>query len=154
MNKVLVWTFSLALLWGVIIFSGCDETGSGGSGSSGVLRGEPAILDSALAISVSDDRPDGITDVFFSDTSDRIFLWIYWTNVEGRHSVDVSWFSPDRTLDDSPFREERETFSSATGEQITWFFIERPSNGFPKGEWIVEISVDDLFERSHLFLVD
>ena len=154
MNKVLVWTFSLALLWGVIIFSGCDETGSGGSGSSGVLRGEPAILDSALAISVSDDRPDGITDVFFSDASDRIFLWIYWTNVEGRHSVDVSWFSPDRTLDDPPFREERETFSSATGEQITWFFIERPSNGFPKGEWIVEISVDDLFERSHLFLVD
>ena len=154
MNKAVVWTIGLVLLWGTMIFSGCDETGSGGSGSSDVFRGEPAILDSALTISVIDDRPDGITDVFFSDTSDRIFLWIYWTNVEGRHVVDVSWYSPDRVLDDPPFREERETFSSATGEQITWFYIERPPNGFPKGEWIVEIDINELFERSHLFLVE
>ncbi|MDE0298812.1 MAG: hypothetical protein OXN17_09285 [Candidatus Poribacteria bacterium] len=154
MNKAIVWMTGLVLLWVAAVFSGCDETGSGGSGSSDVFRGEPAILDSALTISVIDDRPDGITDVFFSDTSKRIFLWIYWANVEGRHSVDVRWFAPDSALDAPPFREERETFSSSTGEQITWFFIERPSNGFPRGEWIVEIDIDDLFERSHLFLVE
>ncbi len=154
MNKTFVWTFSLSLLCSAMLVSGCDETGSGGSGSSGVLRGEPAIVDSVLAISVVDDRPDGITDVFVSDLNDKIFLWIYWTHVEGRHTVDVRWFSPNTALDDPPFREERETFSSASGEQITWFFIERPFIGFRKGEWIVEIDIDNLFERSHLFLVE
>ena len=135
-----------------IIVGGCDNASSGGSGSVSLLRGEPVILDSTLAINVSDDRPDGIADTFFN-TSDRIYLWIFWVNVEGRHTVEINWFSPQNDLDDPPFREDQETFTSATGDQITWFFIDAPSGGFHDGEWFVEIFLDGLFERSHIFEV-
>lgn len=141
--------FIILFLLGIIL-GGCDDTGSGGSGSVGLLRGEPVILDSTLAINVSDDRPDGIADTFF-DTSDRIYLWIFWVNVQGRHTVEVNWFSPLDDIDSPPFREDQETFTSATGDQITWFFIDAPSGGFPEGEWFVEIFIDGLFERSHVF---
>ncbi len=135
-----------------IIFGGCDDAGSGGSGSVSLLRGEPVILDSALAINVSDDRPDGIINSFFKD--ERIYLWVFWVNVEGRHTVEVNWFSPEDDLDSPPFREDQETFTSSTGDQITWFFIDPPSSGFPEGDWRVEILLDGLFERSHLFFVN
>ena len=144
--------FFLVLFLGSVIFGGCEESPSGGSGSLNLLKGEPAILDSVLAISISDDRPDGIADVFF-DSSERIHLWIFWANVEGRHRVEVRWFSQEQDVEDPPFRKDQETFSSSTGDQITWFFIDRPSDGFPTGEWFVEIFLDDLFERSHVFFV-
>lgn len=133
-----------------IVSGGCDNAGSGGSGSVSLLRDEPVILDSTLAINVSDDRPDGITDTFF-ETSDRIYLWIFWVNVKGRHTVEVNWFSPQNDIDDPPFREDQETFASSTGDQITWFYIDAPSGSFPEGEWFVEIFLDGLFERSHVF---
>jgi hypothetical protein len=143
----------LALLFLLsMVFGGCDDSGEGGSGSITLLSGDPFILDSALAINVTEDRPDGITDLFFN-TSERIYLWIFWANVEDRHTVEVRWFSPEEDLDDPPFREEELTFTSATGDQITWFFIDPPSTGFAEGEWFVEILLDGLFERSHIFTV-
>ena len=153
-NRCRISISFLALLLSGIIFGGCDETPSGGSGSINPLKGEPAILDSVLAFNVTDNRPDGITDTFFSKVSERIHLWIYWTNVQGRHTVEVRWFSPEEDLEDPPFRADTETFSSSTGEQITWFFVDRPTTGFPEGEWWVEIYLDGLFERSHVFVVE
>ncbi len=135
-----------------IIFGGCDDAGSGGSGSVSLLRSEPVILDSALAISVKDERPDGIINSFFRD--ERIYLWIFWVNVKGRHTVKVNWFAPEDSLDGPPYREDQETFTSSTGDQITWFFIDPPSNGLPEGDWRVDILLDGLFERSHLFFVN
>ena len=149
-NKFHLFGLFIKLFLLGIILGGCDDAGSGGSGSVGLLRGEPVILDSTLAINVSDDRPDGITDTFF-DTSDRIYLWIFWVNVQGRHTVEVNWFSPLDDIDSPPYREDQETFTSSTGDQITWFFIDAPSGGFPEGEWFVEIFLDGLFERSHVF---
>ena len=134
-----------------IIFGGCDDAGSGGSGSVSLLRGEPVILDSALATNVNESRPDGIVNSFFKD--ERIYLWMFWANVQGRHTVEVNWFSPEDDLDSPPFREEQETFTSSTGDQIIWFFIDPPSSGFPEGDWYVEILMDGLFERKHLFSV-
>ena len=136
-----------------IIFGGCDDAGSGGSESVSLLRDEPLILDSTLAFNVNDNRPDGITDTFFVDINDQIYLWIFWVNVKGRHTVEVNWFSPDEGLDDPPFREDQETFTSSTGDQITWFYIDAPPGGFTDGEWFVEIFLDGLFERSHVFYV-
>jgi hypothetical protein len=144
--------FTRLLLIGIIL-GGCDETGLGGSESVSLLKGEPVILDSALAVNVNDDRPDGIADTFF-DTSDRIYLWIFWVNVQGRHTVEINWFSPEDDSDAPPFREDQETFTSSTGDQITWFFIDPPSTGFSEGDWRVEILLDGLFERSHLFFVN
>ena len=149
-NKFHLFGLFIKLFLLGIILGGCDNAGSGGSGSVSLLRGEPVILDSTLAINVSDDRPDGITNTFF-DTSDRIYLWIFWVNVQGRHTVEINWFSPKDALDAPPFREDQETFTSSTGDQITWFFIDAPSGGFTEGEWFVEIFFDGLFERSHVF---
>ena len=149
-NKFDLFALFIKLFVIGIIVGGCDNTSSGGSGSVSLLRGEPVILDSTLAINVSDDRPDGIADTFF-DTSDRIYLWIFWVNVEGRHTVEVNWFSPQNEIGDSPFLADQETFTSSTGDQITWFFIDAPLGGFSDGEWFVEIFLDGLFERSHIF---
>jgi hypothetical protein len=139
-----------------IILSGCDGTdgADGGASSRNVLRDEATILDSVLAISVAEDRPDGITTTFFAELDDQIYLWVLWTHVRGRHVVEVNWFSPDEAEDDPPFRTDKEVFTSETGDQITWFFIESPDDGFSTGSWSVEILLDELFERRHLFSVD
>ena len=134
-----------------IVFGGCDDAGSGGSGSVSLLRGEPVILDSVLATGIKDDRPDGIVNSFYED--ERIYLWMFWANVQGRHTVEVNWFSLRDDQGNRPYREDNETFTSSTGDQIIWFFIDPPSTGLPEGDWYVEILLDGLFERKHLFSV-
>lgn len=135
----------------VIIANGCESKSGGGAVVNPI--NEPMILDSVLAINVHEDRPDGITDVFFSD-GDQIYLWVYWINVEDDHTVEVQWFSPEEDVDDEPYWRENKSFISRTGQQITWFFIDKPSSGFEEGEWFVEIYLDDNFERMHIFTVE
>ena len=141
----------LALTIGI---SGCGEDASGGSGFADLARGEPTIVDSALAISVFDDRPDGITNTFSAEYNDQVYLWILWANITEEHTVEVRWFSPEDGIDDPPSWEEKQTFTSTTGDKITWFYIDLPDPDIT-GEWFVEVYLDgDLFERSHIFWVE
>ena len=143
---------AFAVLLHIFFLSGC-EAKSGGGAVVTPMRGEPVIVDAVMAINVHEDRPDGITNLFFSD-SDQIYLWIYWMNVEGRNEVEVRWFSPDEEVDDPPYWEETQSFTSTTGEQITWFYIDEPSGGFTEGEWFVEIYLSGNFERMQIFTVE
>ena len=143
--------FWIVLLSLTIALSGCSETSSGGSGFTDIGRDELIIVDSALATDVFDDRPDGITTTFVVDVDDRVFLWILWANVAERHTVEVSWFSPDDDLDGTPFWIEEKTLTSTTGDKITWFYIDLPDN---RGDWFVQVYLDDLFERSYWFRVE
>ena len=148
---ILYFILGIVLLPLMIALSGCSETSSGGSGLTDVGRDEPTIVDSVLAIDVFEDRPNGITTDFFADANDRVYLWILWANVAKQHTVEVSWFSPDDDLEDPPFWNEKQTLTSTTGDKITWFYIDLPDD---TGEWFVEIYLDDLFERSHVFWVE
>ena len=141
----------IVLLPLMIALGGCSETSSGGSGFTDVGRDEPTIIDSVLATDVFDDRPDGITTTFVVDVDDKVFLWILWSNVEKRHTVEVSWFSPDDDLDETPFWSEEKPLTSTTGDKITWFYMDLPDN---RGDWFVQVYLDDLFERSHWFRVE
>ena len=146
------FTFGIVLLSLTIALSSCSETSSGGSGFTDVGRDEPTIVDSVLAISVFEDRPDGITTTFSADANDQVYLWVLWENIIEHHTVKVSWFSPEDDLDDPPFWTEKKTLTSTTGDKITWFYIDLPDI---TGEWFVEIHLDDdLFERSHVFWVE
>ena len=117
-------TFGIVLLSLTIAASGCSEDPSGGSGFTDVGRDEPMIVDSALAIAVFEDRPDGITSTFSAEVNDQVFLWILWANITEHHTVKVSWFSPEEDdPDDPPFWTEQQTLTSTTGEKITWFYI-------------------------------
>ena len=146
------FAFGIALLSLTIALNGCSEDPSGGSGFTDIGRGEPMIVDSVLAISVFDDRPDGITNTFSAEVNDQVFLWILWANITEQHTVEVSWYSPEDDLDDPPFWTEKQTFTSTTGDKITWFYIDLPD---VIGEWFVEVYLDgDLFERSHIFWVE
>jgi len=127
---------------------GCSE--SGGSGAVEPLSDEPMILDSVLCINVEGDRPDGITDIFLR-SDDRIYIWIYWTNIEGTSTIKTVWYEPD---EDMPYREDSQLIRSETGFGITWFYLDKPVGGFTDGEWSVEIYLDGEFERSHLFMVE
>jgi len=140
----------LAIFSVLIILNGCGED-DGGSSAVTPIRDEPAIIDSVLAADIYHDRPDGITDLFF-DSSEEIYLWIYWANVEGRHEVVVKWYSPEEEEEDPPYREDLQIFNSPTGQQITWFYIK--SGDFTEGEWFVEIYLDEEFERMHIFTVE
>ncbi len=159
MKKSYTVLFCLVLFSAAIVLNGCEETKSGGSGVTDLGRGEPKIVESVTAIAVFDDRPDGITDTISAEFNDQVFLWILWGNIDETHKIRVSWFSPEDDLDDEPFWSEEKTISSTTGEKITWFNINAPRGGlsgdqFQTGEWIVEVFLDDLFERSHLFFVE
>ena len=146
--------FGIVLLSLTIALSGCSEDPSGGSGFADLARGEPTIVDSVLAISVFDDRPDGITDRFSAEFNDQVYLWILWANITEQHTVEVRWYSPDDGIDDPPSWEEKQTFTSTTGDKITWFYIDLPDPDIT-GEWFVEVYLDgDLFERSHIFWVE
>ena len=146
------FAFGTVLLSVAIALNGCSEDPSGGSSFTDVGRGEPMIIDSVLAISVFDDRPDGITNTFSSGVNDQVFLWVLWANITEEHTVEVSWYSPEDELDDPPFWTEKQTLTSTTGDKITWFYIDLPD---VRGEWFVEIYLDgDLFERSHIFWVE
>ncbi len=144
-------TLGIILLPLMVVLIGCSETASGGSGFTDVGRDEPTIIDSVLAISVFDDRPDGITTTFSAEVNDQVYLWILWGNITEQHTVEVSWFSPEDDLDDPPFWSEEKTLTSTTGDKITWFYIDLPDD---TGEWFVEIYFDGLFERSHIFWVE
>ena len=133
---------------------GCSEDPSGGSGFTDVGRGEPMIVDSALAISVFDDRPDGITDNFSAEFNDQVFLWLLWSNITEKHRIEVSWYSPEDDLEDPPFWTEEKNLTSTTGDKIMWFYIDLPEPDIT-GEWFVEVYLDgDLFERSYIFWVE
>ena len=153
-------TFTLLLLFsGVIVLNGCEETTSGGSGVIDVGRGEPKIIDSVMSVEVRNDRPQDVTDTFDSELDDKVFLWILWGNIEDAHDIEVSWLSPADDLDDPPYHVEKRTISSTTGEKITWFYIDAPTGGlsgerFASGYWIVEVYLDGVFERSHLFYME
>ena len=153
-SLILLFLFSFA-----VVLTGCDETTSGGSGVIDVARGEPKIIDSVMAVDVLNDRPQDITDTFDSELDGKVFLWILWANIDEAHTVEVSWYSPDDDLEDPPYHEENRTISSTTGEKITWFYIDAPTGGlsgerFASGYWIVEVYLDGVFERSHLFYMD
>ena len=147
-------TLGIILLSLAMALSGCGEDPSGGSGFTDVGRGEPIIVDSALAISVFDDRPDGITNTFSAGTNEQVYLWILWANITEEHTAEVSWYSPEEDIEDPPFWSEKQTFTSTTGDKITWFYIDLPEPAIT-GEWFVEVYLDgDLFERSHIFWVE
>ncbi len=130
-----------------VLILGCGE--SGGSGSE-PLGDEPMILESVMCLDVDDARPVAITNSFL-ESDGRIYIWIYWTNIEGRHTVEAFWYEPDAEI---AFGEDSQEIDSATGFGITWFYIDRPPGGFPSGEWSVDIYLDGIFERSHLFVVE
>lgn len=159
MKKSYTVLFCLVLFLAAFVLSGCEESKSGGSGVIDIGRGEPNIVESVTSISVFEDRPDGITDTFSAEFNDQVYLWILWGNIDETHTIKVSWFSPEDDLDDEPFWTEERSITSTTGEKITWFYIDAPKGGFSgdqflPGEWFVEVYLDDLFERSHLFFVE
>ena len=142
-----------------IFLHGCEESRSGGSGTIDLARGEPNIVESVLAISVFEDRPDGITDTFDPESDKQVYLWLLWENINKTHRVKIDWYSPSDGVDDPPFWSEEKRISSTTGEKITWFFIDAPKGGlsfdrFESGYWTVDIYLDDLFERSHFFFME
>lgn len=150
----LYFKLGIVLLSLTIALSGCGADPSGGSGFTDVGRGEPMILDAALAISVFDDRPDGITNTFSAEFNDQVFLWILWSNITEEHTIEVSWYSPEDGVDDPPFWTEKKNLTSTTGDKITWFYVDLPEPDIT-GEWFVEVYLDeDLFERSYVFWVE
>ena len=144
----------IAILSLTIALSGCGEEASGGSGFTDIGPGELMIVDAALAISVFDDRPDGITDTFSAEFNDQVFLWLLWSNITEEHTIEVSWYSPEDGVDDPPFWTEKKNLTSTTGDKITWFYVDLPEPDIT-GEWFVEVYLDgDLFERSYVFWVE
>ena len=132
----------------LVFVSGCDEDGNR-EGMVEPLPDEPVILESVMCLDIDDARPVGITDTFF-ESDDRIYIWMYWSSVETPSTVEVLWFEPGAELSSD---KDSQIIDSSTGYAIAWFSIDEPVGGFKEGDWSVDIYLDDLFERSHLFTV-
>ena len=144
-NKRLWCVFVVMILPAII--AGCGEDGT--TGALEPLSDEPMILESVTCLDIDEGRPAGITDTFLS-SDDEIYIWAYWTNIEDTYTIDAVWFKPG---EDYAYEEDSQTISSSTGFKITWFALNKPPGGFARGNWSVDIYVDDAFERSHLFAV-
>ncbi len=147
--QVLRFMLTATLMTLPIILYGCSE--SGGSSSVEPMADEPMILDAVLCISVKNDRPEGVTDTFYRANDNRIYVWIYWTNLEDVSTAKAVWYEPNK---DAPFREDTQTIRTNSGFGITWFYVDEPIGGFNTGEWSVEIYLDGNLERSLLFTVE
>jgi len=125
---------------------GCESSGGGGGTTPG---DSPSIVESFTCRDVdAQSRPTGITDVFFPSLDERIYVWARWENVDGSHTAHVEWYDPSGDKD----YESDESFTSSSGEQITWFYVS-PA-GMSVGRWEVELWLDGVFQRSHFFVVE
>jgi len=129
-------------------FLGCDDS-SGGEGGTTPEEGEARVVESFTCREVDGaSRPIGITEIFSQYHDNQICLWISWKNVEDQHVAEVAWYDPGNNKD----YESSEEFDSSTGEQITWFYVDPASMDL--GRWEVEIWLDDVFHRSHFFVIE
>ncbi len=143
----------LQLLFSVIILVlplSIIACSSGGRSATEPFADEPIIVDSAMCINIDQDRPDGITGTFLS-SDDRIYIWVYWSNLATHSTVKTVWYAPNSQ---TSYHEDSNAVSSESGFAITWFYIDKPAGGFTSGEWSVEVYLDGSFERSYLFTVD
>lgn len=138
--------FAVSIL--LVSIAGCEEE-PGDKGVLEPLSDEPMILESVMCLNIDDGRPQEITDTFL-DSDDSIYVWIYWSNLPAKSKVEVLWFEPGG---DFALVRDSQTIISTTGFAITWFSIDEPLLGFEDGEWSVDIYLDDMFERSHLFTI-
>lgn len=137
----------MAALCCLVLLAGCDS--SGGEGGTTPEEGEARIVESFTCRDVEGSgRPVGITEIFSQYHDDRIYVWISWENVEGEHVAEAIWYDPGGSKE----YESAEEFDSSNGEQITWFYVEPASMDL--GRWEVEIWLDDVFHRSHFFVVE
>ena len=137
--------FMVVLLLFLVV--GCSEDSD--MGIVEPLADEPIIVDAATCLRIEDTRPAGITDTFL-ESDDKIYIWIYWSNVDAVSTVEVLWFEPD---EDTALLSDSQTIDSSSGFAITWFSIDKPLGDFAEGDWSVDVYLDGLFERSYLFTV-
>ncbi len=132
----------------LVFIVGCEEDG-GDKGVLEPLADEPMILESVMCLAIDDGRPQEITDTFL-DSDDSVYIWMYWSNVPAESEVEVLWFEPGEEV---ALVRDSQTIVSTTGFAVTWFSIDEPLFGFEDGEWSVDVYLDNMFERSHLFTI-
>ena len=137
--------FMVVLLLFLVV--GCSDDSD--KGIIEPLADEPMIVDAAMCLRIEDTRPAGITDTFL-ESDDKIYIWIYWSNVDTASTVEVLWFEPD---ENTALSSDSQTIDSSSGFAITWFSIDKPLGDFAEGDWSVDVYLDGLFERSYLFAV-
>lgn len=141
------WSVSAAIVLLVFIL-GCDD--SSDLGTIELLDDEPVILEAVMCLNVDDNgRPVEITDTFLESDS-KIYIWIHWANIESGDTVDIAWFEPE---EDIALTEDSQTIYSSSGSAITWFSIDDAGENFTEGEWAVYVYLNDMYERSHLFMI-
>ncbi|MBN1999666.1 hypothetical protein JW935_19080 [candidate division KSB1 bacterium] len=140
MSRMIIFAFILSgLLW-----TACEKTEGGGSGSLEPGTGDPEIIEGYICGWVSNNRPEKIDNSFVQD--ERVYLWLSWGNVTGKHTVRVIWLDPE----DDVVSDQEESFNSKTGKTITHFYIDTTSTA-PVGRWIAEVHIDGKFVCSYAF---
>ncbi len=137
----------VVFLVSILLFAACDSSGGGGGTTPGET--DARIVESFTCRDVdAQGRPSGISEVFYSDVDQRIYLWVSWKNVRDTHIAETVWYNPGGHKD----YESSEEFTSTTGEQVVWFYLAPGS--MTMGRWEVEIWLDNEFHRSHFFVIE
>ncbi len=136
--------YYITLVFSAVLWTACDKTEGGGSGSLEPGASDPEIIEGFICGWVSDNKPEMIDNSFIQD--ERVYLWINWGNVAGKHTVRVIWLDPDNDV----VSDQEESFNSKTGKTITHFYIDTTSAA-PLGRWLAEVHIDGRFVCSYAF---
>lgn len=142
-NSALKLAILQMILFSFLIIN-CSQSEGGGSGGIGP-DDAPYLIEGILCSDISPEQmPVAIADNF--PIGERIYIWLHWANIEGKHDVEVFWYDPDGDL----VHEDYFGISTRNNRFINWFFLDTTSSAKP-GEWIVSVFLDQQFIRSHVF---
>jgi len=134
----------LAPFFLILFYLGCGQTEGGGSGGVGPSSA-PYLIEGLLCSNVTpEQKPVAIADNY--PIGDRIYVWLHWGNIEGKHTVELVWYDPDG----DQVHQEMYDISTRNNRFITWFFLDTTSSAKP-GEWLVSVFLDQNFVRSYVF---
>jgi hypothetical protein len=135
------WLFLLVLPMALLSSCGRDEVASGNI--VGPSTG-PRVDESLLALAVIGGAPVGITSLF--ERMDEVHLWVRWANLLPPHEAEAVWFNPSG----SEVASSIVPIDTGPSDQVTDFVLElTPSSTY--GRWQVQLYLDGVLQRSHVF---
>lgn len=104
---------------------------------SGMMNKDGVRFKAMMSSSIENERPVDSRASFSVQDDDRMYVYVYWSELEGDHRVVVKWIMPDQRL----FNENIYDSTFGTADWRTWF-RQRMFRIMPTGVWAFQLFLD------------